>query len=145
MESIHAGARRRSRRCAMSGNPISSYLDELERELRLRRAPRRRLLAETADHLRSCADDIAAEEQIGVGEAERKALARFGTAAVVAGRFAHAAAPRRRAAPGLVVTAFAAYWSPRSPSWLLRRHGCSTSRRELRACSRCRCPSSRSH
>ncbi len=110
----------------MSGNPISSYLDELERELRLRRAPRRRLLAETADHLRSCADDIAAEEQIGVGEAERKALARFGTAAVVAGRFAHAAASTSaRSALAWVVTAFAAYsvatiaFVAAAPSWLL--------------------------
>lgn len=126
MESIRAGARRRSRRCAVNESPVSSYLEQLERELRLKRAPRRRLLAETADHLRSCAEDIAAEERVGVGEAERRAVARFGAAAVVAGRFAHAAASTSaRSALAWVATAFAAYaiatiaFVAAAPSWLL--------------------------
>jgi len=110
----------------MSESPVSSYLEQLERELRLRRAPRRRLLAETADHLRSCAEDIAAAEGVGVAEAERRALVRFGAAAVVAGRFAHAAASTSaRSALAWVVTAFAAYavaaiaFAAAAPSWLL--------------------------
>jgi hypothetical protein len=109
----------------VSESPVSSYLKELERELRLKRAPRRRLLAETADHLRSCAEDIAAAEGVGAGEAERRAVARFGAAAVVAGRFAHAAASTSaQSALAWVVTAFAAYaiaaiaFVAAAPSWL---------------------------
>ena len=126
MESIHADARRRSRRCALSGSPISSYVEQLERELRLKRAPRRRLLAETADHLRCSAEDIAAEERVGVSEAERRAVARFGEAAVVARRFAHvAASTSARSTLAWVVAAFAAYsvaaiaFVAAAPSWLI--------------------------
>jgi len=110
----------------VSESPVSSYLEQLERELRLKRAPRRRLLAEAADHLRSCAEDIAAVEGVGSGEAERRAVARFGATAIVAGRFAHAAASTSaRSALAWVVTAFAAYAIAAiaivatAPSWLI--------------------------
>ena len=73
----------------MSESPIARYLDQLDCELRIRRAPRRRLLAEAADHLRASADEIAADG-VDRSAAEQQAVARFGAAAVVARRFAHA-------------------------------------------------------
>jgi hypothetical protein len=103
---------------------IDAYLEQLERELRLKRAPRRRLLAETADHLRSSAADIAAAGATAE-EAERMAVARFGAAALVARRFAHAAASTSaRTALVWVATAFATYAGAAiafiltAPSWL---------------------------
>jgi hypothetical protein len=69
---------------------IADYLDRLERELRLRRAPRRRLLAEVEDHLRSSAGELAAE--LPAQEAERLAVERFGAAAIVARHFAQSVA-----------------------------------------------------
>lgn len=70
---------------------IARYLEQLERELRVKHVPRKRLLAEAADHLRASADEIAAS---GVARdvAEEEAVARFGAAALVARRFAHVAA-----------------------------------------------------
>jgi hypothetical protein len=89
--SLRSDARRRSRWSDVTESPIVSYLDRLDRELAGVRAPRRRLLAEAADHLQASADEIAA---LGIlrSEAERQAVARFGAATVVAQRFAQAAA-----------------------------------------------------
>lgn len=72
--------------------PIAEYLDRLDRELRMMRVPRRRLLAEAEDHLCSCADEL--EETVVPKEAARMAVERFGAAAVVARRFAQAVASR---------------------------------------------------
>jgi hypothetical protein len=99
--------RRHSGRCGVSA--IADYLEQLERELRVKRAPRRRLLAEAADHLRASADEIAAS---GVARdvAEEEAVARFGAAALVARRFAHSAASASaRNALVWAVTACAGY------------------------------------
>jgi hypothetical protein len=65
---------------------IEAYLDRLDVELRLKRVPRRRLLAEVEDHLRSSATELSADA--GVEEAERRAIERFGSAATVARGFA---------------------------------------------------------
>jgi hypothetical protein len=75
----------------VSESAIAEYLDELDRELRLTRTPRRRLLAEAADHLSASADEIAASG-LARGEAERAAVRRFGDAVFVARRFAYAVA-----------------------------------------------------
>ena len=75
----------------MTESPIVRYLDQLDRELGRKRAPRRRLVAEASDHLRASADEIAASG-IPRREAERRAVERFGAATMVAQRFAHAAA-----------------------------------------------------
>jgi hypothetical protein len=77
----------------VTGGPIEAYVAELERELRRRRTPRRRLLAEAEDHLRSAADDL--ERRLAHRErAEREATRRFGAPAVVAAAMACAAAAR---------------------------------------------------
>jgi hypothetical protein len=90
---------------------IDEYLSELERELRLRRAPRARLLAEVEDHLRDLSAEVAAAGH-SRGDAESHAVARFGPAATVASRFAQAAASTtaRRAvnAAALAVVGYAA-------------------------------------
>jgi hypothetical protein len=70
---------------------IDDYLSELERELRLRRAPRARLLAEVEGHLRDLSAELAADEH-SPADAESQAVARFGDAATVAARFAQATA-----------------------------------------------------
>jgi hypothetical protein len=70
---------------------IAAYLRRLDEELRLRRAPRQRLLAEAEDHLRSAVEELVGEGRTAV-DAEHVAVARFGAAAEVARRFAHAAA-----------------------------------------------------
>jgi hypothetical protein len=75
----------------VSESAIADYLDELDRELRVRRSPRRRLLAEAADHLYASADEVAASG-LARDEAEQQAVRRFGDAAFVARRFAHAVA-----------------------------------------------------
>jgi hypothetical protein len=70
---------------------IGAYLAELDRELRLRRARRARLLRETQDHL----DELCAELVAGGlprEEAEARAVAQFGAAATIAARFAEATA-----------------------------------------------------
>ena len=110
----------------MTDRPIARYLKQLEHELRLERAPRRRLLAEAADHLRGSAEDIAAEESVSAEEAERRAVERFSAAAVVARRFALAAASTSAQTTLIwVTTAFAAYAAASiafvvaAPSWLL--------------------------
>jgi hypothetical protein len=95
---------------------IDRYLAALEGELRRRRAPTRRLLAEAADHLHSCAEELGDEAE---------AVARFGPAAIVADRYARAvaAATARRAALA-VAAAFAGYaaaalaFAATAPSWL---------------------------
>jgi hypothetical protein len=69
------------------------------------RVPRRRLLDEVAEHLRESADEIAALGALR-GDAEAEAVARFGAAALVARRFAHAGAST--AARTASVWAFAA-------------------------------------
>jgi hypothetical protein len=108
----------------MSGDAIATYLTELERELRLKRVPHRRLLAETADHLRSSAQDLEAGG-VAPGEAERLAVERFGAAALVARRFAHVvASTSARRALVWTATAFASYvvtaafFVLTGPSWL---------------------------
>jgi hypothetical protein len=70
---------------------IAAYLRRLDEELRLNRAPRKRLLTEAEDHLCSVADELIADGR-SAADAEREAVARFGAAAQVARRFAHAAA-----------------------------------------------------
>ena len=70
---------------------ITEYLEQLERELRRKRVPRRRLLDEVAEHLRESADEVAASGARR-SDAEAEAVARFGAAALVAIRFAHAGA-----------------------------------------------------
>jgi len=72
--------------------PIDEYLDRLDRELRVKRVPRRRLLAEAEDHLRSSADEMTGT--VALEEAARIAVERFGAAAVVARRFAQVVASR---------------------------------------------------
>lgn len=108
----------------MNESPIAAYLEQLDRELRVKRAPRTRLLAEAADHLHASADDIAASG-VGRTEAEERAVARFGAAAVVARRFAHAAASTSaRTALVWAATACAGYgvasafFTLTGPSWL---------------------------
>jgi HAAS domain-containing protein len=74
---------------------IDRYLRELERELRVGRRRRRRILAEAEDHLREAAREAG----------EEAAVARFGAPREVARRFAEAAAgaPARLAAQLLAV------------------------------------------
>jgi hypothetical protein len=104
---------------------IASYVEQLERELRLKHAPRRRLLAEAEDHLRSASEELV-EQGMKREEAERVAIERFGAAALVAGSFAHAYASRStKAALVWVISAFCAYAGAvlaivlTAPSWLL--------------------------
>jgi hypothetical protein len=87
---------------------IDSYLEQLDVELRLNKAPRRRLLAEVEDHLRASAAEIAAEAE--TEEAELRAVERFGSAATVARGFAVsvAATSARRSTYSLGL-AFSAY------------------------------------
>jgi hypothetical protein len=80
---------------------IEDYLQRLERELRAKRVPRRRFLAEAEDHLRASAAELGDE-----GEA----VTRFGDAATVATRFAQAAATTgARRSVILTALAFGAY------------------------------------
>lgn len=74
----------------MRRSAIDAYLDQLDVELRLNRVPRRRLLAEVEDHLRTSATELSAHAE--VEEAERRAVERFGAAATVARGFAMAVA-----------------------------------------------------
>jgi hypothetical protein len=93
----------------VSESAITQYLKQLDREFRVKRAPRRRLLAEAADHLRASADEIAASG-VARDEAEQQALSRFGDAALVARHFAHAvASTSARAALIWAATACTAY------------------------------------
>ena len=73
-------------------SPIAEYLERLDRELRMKRVPRRRMLAEAEDHLRSSAEELT--ETVPPDQAAQIAVARFGAAAVVARRFAQAVASR---------------------------------------------------
>ena len=84
------GRSTRSSRARPSVSTIDAYLDRLDRELRLQRAPRRRLLAEVEDHLRACARELGAG--VDEAEAECRAIERFGAAATVARHFAQAVA-----------------------------------------------------
>ena len=108
----------------MNESPIAQYLDQLERELRIRRAPRGRLLAEAADHLRAAADETVTSGTDRI-EAERQAVERFGAAAIVARRFAHAVTSTgARTALAWTTAAYAAYAAAAcvfvvaAPSWL---------------------------
>jgi hypothetical protein len=103
---------------------IAAYLAELERELKTRRAPRARLLAEVSDHLRTSAAELAAAG-VDAPAAEKEAVARFGAAALVARRFAHAVATTSArlalvwAATGWASYAVAAaFFVLAAPSWL---------------------------
>jgi hypothetical protein len=103
---------------------IQAYLDGLERELRSRRAPRRRLLAEAEDHLRSAAEELVAGGRSPV-DAERTAIERFGAAREVAHRFALAtAASTARSAVVWASVVFLAYggaalfFLAAAPAWL---------------------------
>ena len=103
---------------------IGSYLAQLEQELRVKRAPRRRLIKEVAEHLRDSADEIAAAG-MARAEAEERAIARFGAAALVARRFARAvASTSARTALVAAVTACtgyavaAAFFILAAPTWL---------------------------
>jgi hypothetical protein len=88
---------------------VANYLAELERELRVRRAPRARLLQEVEDHLRDLTDELAAAG-LARTHAESQAVARFGAAAAVAARFAQAtASSTAHRAVGVTALAFAAY------------------------------------
>jgi hypothetical protein len=88
---------------------IVSYLGELERELRLRRAPRGRLLQEVEHHLRDLADELAGSG-LSRAQAEERAIERFGDAASVAAGFAEAtASSTARRAVGAAAAAFAGY------------------------------------
>jgi hypothetical protein len=105
-------------------SPVADYIHRLERELRLRRAPRRRLLAEAEDHLRSTAAELVRAGR-SAADAEREAVARFGAAPDVARGFAHAAASSTaRAAVAWAAAAFLAYgvtatlFLVTAPSWL---------------------------
>jgi hypothetical protein len=64
-------------------DPVESYLDDLARRLRIGRVAARRLLAEAEEHLRQ-----SVEEEVAAGVdselAQRRAVARFGTAREVA-------------------------------------------------------------
>jgi HAAS len=108
----------------VSESAIGNYLAQLDRELRVKRAPRRRLLAEAADHLRTSAEEIVATG-VEARAAEEEAIARFGAAALVARRFAHAVATRSaRIALVWAASACASYavaagfFVLRGPSWL---------------------------
>jgi hypothetical protein len=104
---------------------IACYIEQLDRELRLKHAPRRRLLAEAEDHLRSASEELS-EQGMKRGDAERVAIERFGAAALVARSFAHAYASRStKAALVWVISAFGVYAGAvltivlTAPSWLL--------------------------
>ena len=83
---LHARCERHPGGTGVKPGAIEVYLDRLEGELRLNRAPRRRLLAEVEDHLRTSATELNVDA--GVEEAERRAVERFGAAATVARHFA---------------------------------------------------------
>jgi hypothetical protein len=87
---------------------IDSYLEQLDVELRLNKAPRRRVLAEVEDHLRASAAEIAADT--GAEETELRAVERFGSAATVARGFAvsvaSTSARRSTYSLGLAFTAY---------------------------------------
>ena len=89
MADLRPHAKRRPRRVGVSA--IARYLEHLDRELQIRRAPRGRLLTEAGDHLRASAEEIAATG-VDAQVAEQEAVARFGAAALVARRFANAVA-----------------------------------------------------
>jgi hypothetical protein len=101
---------------------INDYLGELERQLRVRCAPRTRLLREVEDHLRELVDELAVSG-LAQPDAEARAIARFGAAAAVAARFAEAAASTttHRAASvatgalGAYVATFCAFATAASP------------------------------
>lgn len=72
---------------------IGAYLNELERELRLPRRLRRRVLAEAADHLHEATEAYVAEG-MARDDAEWAAVAAFGPARGLARRFAEELATR---------------------------------------------------
>jgi hypothetical protein len=72
---------------------IAAYLSELDRELRLPRRLRRRVLAEAADHLHEAAAAYGAEG-MDADDAEWAAVAAFGPARGLARRFADELATR---------------------------------------------------
>ena len=83
---------------------VNDYLAELDAQLRARRAPRARLLKEVEDHLADLADELVAEG-LDLADAEARAVARFGAAAVVAARFAAATATTSAAHRAVELTA----------------------------------------
>jgi hypothetical protein len=122
MADVRPHAERRPRRPGVSA--IARYLKQLDRELRIRRAPRERLLSEADDHLRASAEEIAASG-VDAQAAEHEAVARFGAAALVARSFANAVATTStRIALVFAATACACYAAAAAlfvltaPSWL---------------------------
>lgn len=81
----------------MEDDLIDGYLDDLLRELQVEARRARRILAETEDHLRALAEQ---ERAAGLPspDAEERALARFGSPALVARRFAREDGPAMRPA-----------------------------------------------
>ena len=67
-------------------DPIERYLDQLVLELRGRATDVRRILVETEEHLRDAVIEGVAEGMTA-GEAEARAIARFGSPRLVARRF----------------------------------------------------------
>jgi hypothetical protein len=68
----------------VSERPVEDYLRQLEDELRVPRATRRRILAEVREHL---LDDVAAESVTeGLAGAQQRAVERFGGARETAGQ-----------------------------------------------------------
>ena len=87
---------------------IDAYLDELERQLRVPRRVRRRILTEVRAHLL----DAAEAEQPGTTEgscAAERAVLRFGPAAETARQFNRPAAAATRC--------YGELWCPRSQPW----------------------------
>jgi hypothetical protein len=72
---------------------IDSYLADLRRALRLRLLLRRRLLAEVEGHLRESAEELRRSGR-PAEDAEREAVARFGSPEGVAAAAVRAAWPR---------------------------------------------------
>jgi hypothetical protein len=108
----------------MAASPIELYLERLDHELRAKRAPRRRLLTEAEDHLRSAAAELLALGR-SPADAEHEAIVRFGAAPEVADRFAHAtASSTARSAVGWAAAALLAYGTAAlvflaaAPDWL---------------------------
>jgi hypothetical protein len=85
---------------------IAAYLSELDRELRLPRRARHRVLAEAADHLHEAADAYVAEG-MPADAAEWAAVAAFGPARGLARRFADELATRTVGRAGWIACAAA--------------------------------------
>jgi hypothetical protein len=90
-----------------AGDRIDAYLDELERQLRVGRRARRRILAEVRAHLLDAAEAERSSTADGGWAAERAVL-RFGPAAETARQFNHPASQRNALLRRTLVPAIAA-------------------------------------